>query len=221
MLRLGRERLRRLRRVECSRDAADTTAVTTPDFDEVLAGAVSGDSAAFTTLWRDHQPMLLRYLRVLAGDQADDIAAETWIDVVRRLGSFRGDDAGFRGWLVTIARHKVIDQRRRENRRRERLVADYTGIEPTTAHDGERDVLERLSTEGALRLIATLPADVAEMVSLRVIVGLDVAEVARIVGRRPGTVRVAVHRGLQRLAAQLLTGDVTPGQPPALLGRDD
>jgi RNA polymerase sigma-70 factor (ECF subfamily) len=115
----------------------------------------------------------------------------------------------------------MIDQRRRASRRPERLVADYTGIEPVTTRDGEVLVLERLSTDAALRLIATLPADVAEMVSLRVIVGLDVAEVARIVGRRPGAVRVAVHRGLQRLAGQLLEADVTAARPVALLGRDD
>jgi RNA polymerase sigma-70 factor (ECF subfamily) len=199
--------------------------VTGVEFEQVLASAIAGDSTAFTRLWRDHQPILLRYLRVLAGDQADDIAAETWVDVVRRLGSFRGDEAGFRGWLVTIARHKLIDHRRRESRRPERLVADYTGIEPVTTQDGERILIDQLSTEAALRLIATLPSDVAEMVALRVIADLEVAEVARIVGRRPGTVRVAVHRGLQRLAGQLLTEaaprDVTAARPAALLGRDD
>jgi RNA polymerase sigma-70 factor (ECF subfamily) len=199
--------------------------VTGVEFEQVLASAIAGDSTAFTRLWRDHQAMLLRYLRVLAGDQADDIAAEAWVDVVRRLGSFRGDEAGFRGWLVTIARHKLIDHRRRESRRPARLVADYTGIEPVTTQDGERILIDQLSAEAALRLIATLPSDVAEMVALRVIADLDVAEVARIVGRRPGTVRVAVHRGLQRLAGQLLTGqlprDVTAARPAALLGRDD
>jgi RNA polymerase sigma-70 factor (ECF subfamily) len=195
--------------------------VTSAEFNEVLAGVLAGDTLAFTRLWRGHQPMLLRYLRVLAGDQADDLAAEAWIDVVRHLGSFRGDENGFRGWLVTIARHKMIDQRRRAARRPERLVADYTGIEPVTTQDGEGLLIERLSTDAALRLIATLPADGAEMVSLRVIVGLDVTEVARIVGRRPGAVRVAVHRGLQRLAGQLLDGDVTAARPVALLGRDD
>jgi hypothetical protein len=111
-----------------------------------------------------------------------------------------------------IARHKMIDQPCREARRPRASVA---------TQDVEGIVLAQLSTDAALRLIATLPPEVAEMVSLRVIVGLDVAAVARIVGRRPGTVRVAVHRGLQRLAGQLLAEDVTPARPPALLGRDD
>lgn len=80
---------------------------------------------------------------------------------------------------------------------------------------------ERLSTEHALRLIAELPAEVAEMVALRVLLGLDVAAVAKIVGRRPGAVRVAVHRGLRRLAARLAERDVTLAPLATFQGRDD
>jgi RNA polymerase sigma-70 factor (ECF subfamily) len=63
--------------------------------------------------------------------------------------------------------------------------------------------LEAQSTRAALTLIAELPGDQAEVVALRVLADLDVAEVARIVGKRPGTVRVLAHRGLRRLAARL------------------
>jgi RNA polymerase sigma-70 factor, ECF subfamily len=59
------------------------------------------------------------------------------------------------------------------------------------------------STRAALALVAELPADQAEVVALRVLGGLDVAEVARIVGKRPGTVRVLAHRGLRRLARRV------------------
>ena len=59
-----------------------------------------------------------------------------------------------------------------------------------------------------LRLVAELPTGVAEMVALRVIVGLDVADVARIVGKTPGAVRVALHRGLRTLAGRY--GSNTP-----------
>jgi RNA polymerase sigma-70 factor (ECF subfamily) len=55
-------------------------------------------------------------------------------------------------------------------------------------------------TARALRLVATLPAGQAEMVMLRVVAGLDVADVAELVGKKPGTVRVTVHRALQTLA---------------------
>ena len=64
-------------------------------------------------------------------------------------------------------------------------------------------VLEAHSTRAALALLAELPPDQAEVVVLRVVGGLEVAEVARIVGKRPGAVRVLAHRGLRRLARRL------------------
>jgi RNA polymerase sigma-70 factor (ECF subfamily) len=62
---------------------------------------------------------------------------------------------------------------------------------------------ETLSTEAALRLINTLPPDQAEAVLLRVVVGLDAATAASVLGKRAGAVRVAAHRGLRALARQL------------------
>lgn len=174
------------------------------EFPQVLARAVAGDADAFTRLWRATHPALLRYLRVRAGGRAEDLAAETWLKVVERLPTFRGDEQGFRAWLVTIARHLHVDAVRRAARRPEAPTGEPLLLDAgPVAPDPAEEVLDRLSTEAALRLVATLPAEQAEMVTLRVVVGLDVAQVAALVGRRPGTVRVAVHRGLRRLAAVL------------------
>ena len=74
------------------------------------------------------------------------------------------------------------------------------------ADDPAAAALESLATERALALIAQLPPDQAEVVMLRVVAGLDVARVATIVGKRPGTVRVLGHRGLRRLAELLGSG---------------
>jgi RNA polymerase sigma-70 factor (ECF subfamily) len=63
-------------------------------------------------------------------------------------------------------------------------------------------------------LIATLPRFQAEVILLRVVAGLDTPAVARLVGRSPGAVRVAAHRGLRRLAATLAEAGVTRGSAP-------
>jgi RNA polymerase sigma-70 factor (ECF subfamily) len=60
-----------------------------------------------------------------------------------------------------------------------------------------------MSTQSAIALIGTLPADQAEAVMLRNVSGLPVSVVAEIMGRPPGTVRVLCHRGLRRLARTL------------------
>ena len=83
-------------------------------FPKVLAAAADGDGAAFAILWRDTHPPLLRYLWVAAGDAAEDLASDVWLDVARRLAKFKGGEPEFRGWLFTLARRKVIDKRRHE-----------------------------------------------------------------------------------------------------------
>jgi RNA polymerase sigma-70 factor (ECF subfamily) len=70
--------------------------------------------------------------------------------------------------------------------------------------DPETQALATSETEAALAHIARLPADQAEIVLLRVVGGLTVEEVARIVGKKPGTVRVLQHRALKRLSDDLM-----------------
>jgi RNA polymerase sigma-70 factor (ECF subfamily) len=194
-------------------------------FEAVLRAAAAGDQDAFGQLWRSSHPPLLRYLRVMCGDAADDVASETWLRAIRALDRFSGDESAFRGWLVVIARNHVRDLARRAARRPEDRSPDLTEhlsvVDPT---DTVEAVLERRSTAAALRLVATLPPDQAELVVLRVVVGLDVADVARIVGRSPGAVRVAVHRALRTVADRL--GAPAAGGPVTLptreaLGRRD
>ena len=166
-----------------------------------VAAARAGDEAAFVTLWRALHPPLLRYLTV-RGDQApEDIASETWMHVVTGLAGFEGDVAAFRAWLYTIARHRAIDHGRARSRRPAVPVgepAELPAREVTPS--AEEQVVARDATARALELVATLPAAQAEMVLLRVVAGLEVADVARLVDKKPGAVRVAVHRALQTLA---------------------
>ena len=166
-------------------------------FPAVLADAAGGDSAAFAELWRAAHPPLLRYLRVIAEDAAEDVASETWLKAMRGLPSFVGDEPAFRGWLTVIgAQRRPVTWAgtRRDGRRR--CWPTRNRRVHVTAPDAADQALERLGTERALRLLATLPPAQAEMVALRVIVGLEPAEIALIVGRSAGAVRVAVHRAL-------------------------
>jgi RNA polymerase sigma-70 factor (ECF subfamily) len=172
-------------------------------FAGVLAAAVGGDEQAFARLWRDLHPAVLRYLRVVAPGAAEDVASETWLEVVRGLGRFVGDEVGFRSWVFTIARHRALDDRRRRARRPTVPLPDELAAGWQGADDPAELVVEGLSTRAALAVIAQLPHDQAEVVLLRVVAGLGVEQVARIVGKRPGAVRVLAHRGLRRLAEQL------------------
>jgi RNA polymerase sigma-70 factor, ECF subfamily len=186
-----------------------------------LRRARQGDPDAFRALYRDIQPRLLRYLHALVGDDAEDIAAETWLQVTRDLPRFAGTYDGFRGWTATIARHRALDHRRRTARRPPPLpvpAEDLAGL--PAADDTAQHALDHLATHTALTLIATLPPDQAEAVLLRAVLGLDARTAGVVLGKRAGAVRTAAHRGLTTLARRLedglggLTGDTrTRGTP--------
>lgn len=175
----------------------------------MLAAAQEGSEAAFSRLWRDGNPALLRYLRVIAPEAAEDVAADTWLQVVRGLPGFRGDEQGWRAWLFTTARRRVIDQARRRSRRPERPLEQALPSQFPVSPDAADLALQHLDTRSAVALVAQLPAHQAEVILLRVVAGLDTETVARLVARTPGAVRVAAHRGLRRLAEILAEAGVT------------
>ena len=169
----------------------------------VLDAAAAGDEAAFRVLWRDLQPGLLRYLDALAPGAGEDLASETWLRVVDGLARFSGDERAFRAWVFTVARHRAVDRWRRRTRRHDELVPLEALADLPALDDPAEAALDAISTRAAVALLATLPRDQAEVVLLRVVAGLDVAQVAAITGKRPGTVRVLAHRALRRLAQRL------------------
>lgn len=173
------------------------------EFSSTLLAAQAGAEWAIAVLYQANQPRLLRYLRAQAGQDAEDIASDTWLDAARNLPAFTGDEDAFRGWLFTIARRRLIDHRRREQRH---PSTPTSGDRPLAAvsPSAEADALAgRLGDEAARRIVASLPDDQAEIVLLRVVAGLDVDQVAAMTGRRPGTVRVLQHRALRRLARRI------------------
>ena len=173
-------------------------------FADTLERARAGDEAAFTLLFRDLQPALIRYLRVMTRSAAEDLASETWFDVVKGLDRFSGDEVGFRSWIFTIARRRQIDALRSMARRPVAVTTEEADSPVPGPDDGVVLAAEENSAlESALRTIARLPRAQAEVVMLRAVAGLSVAEVARVVGRRPGAVRILAHRGLRRLADEL------------------
>jgi RNA polymerase sigma-70 factor (ECF subfamily) len=166
-----------------------------------VQAAQDGDEAAFREVYRAVHPRLLGYVRTLVGEaDAEDVASESWLQITRDLGRFSGDADRFRGWAARIARNRALDHIRMRGRRPV-SGGDENELLDTPAHsDTEGEALAALGTGRTLRLIATLPQDQAEAVVLRVVVGLDAKSTAKVLGKRPGAVRTAAHRGLRRLA---------------------
>ena len=80
-----------------------------------MRAAKKGNEDAFASIWREFHPGLLRYLKVKAAPDAEDLAADIWHRVIRALPAFEGDEDGFRGWLFTSARNRITDWYRRSS----------------------------------------------------------------------------------------------------------
>lgn len=169
----------------------------------VLA-AQDGDETAFRTVYRSVHPRLLGYVRTLVGDpDAEDVTSEAWLQIARDIDRFTGDADRFRGWAARIARNRALDHIRMRGRR-PAVGGDESELTgKPAASDTAVEAMESLATRNALSLIAQLPQDQAEAVVLRVVVGLDAKTAAHTLGKRPGAVRTAAHRGLKRLAELL------------------
>jgi RNA polymerase sigma factor (sigma-70 family) len=172
--------------------------------DELVDRARAGDEWAFGELYRLLQPGLLGFLRALAPDAAEDLAAEAWVQVAGRLAAFPGDGEGFRRLLYTVARRRAVDHHRARSRRRTDPV-DATALADLVAPDDPAGTVVALDAGRAAvdRIVALLPRAQAEVVVLRVVSGLSIPEVADVVGRSPAAVSVLLSRALQRLADRL------------------
>ncbi len=187
------------------------------EFAPVLAAAQAGDDWAVARIYRSLQPAVLAYLRVREPNEAEDIAAQTWLEVARALATFSGTEQNFRAFVFTIARRRLLNARRSRARRRTDLFdgADLVAM----IHEGDdlvEQVAARVDGPSAIhRITELLRPDQAEVVLLRVVAGLTVEEVAAIVGKRAVTIRVIQHRALEKLRKEL-DRSVTPPTSPGM-----
>jgi RNA polymerase sigma-70 factor, ECF subfamily len=176
-------------------------------FQRTLEAARAGAGGALADLYRELHPRVLRYLRVMEPDEYEDLAADVWLETSDALQRFEGDETALRALAFTIARRRVLDLRRRRGRRATRPVPSEQLV--AVAGDVEDEAMASLSTDAALRWIARLPPDQAQVLLLRVLADLPVSEVAAILDKRPGAVRALQHRAIRSLARQTSREAVT------------
>ncbi|MFC4056188.1 RNA polymerase sigma factor [Actinomadura syzygii] len=185
-----------------------------------LRAAQRGDQDAFRKLYRAVQPRLLRYLRVLVGEAAGQVAAQTWREITHDLSDFRGDFQRFRGWVAVIGRSRALDH----------LSGRGSTAPPQTSPERVMDdgqMAEPRSVNAAIALIAGLPTDQGEAVLLRVVMGLDTRQAAEILGRTAEALQRSAYLGLLNLADRLEDSDASlrmedkPGAAALHRSRDD
>lgn len=168
-----------------------------------LERARRGDRDAWAEIYRWLSPQVLGYLRARGAAEPEDLLGEVFVQAVRDLKSFSGSERDFRAWIFSIAHHRLIDEARRGARRPVDPVPTEELPTRTETGDAEAEAMARISVGEVTRLLATLSDDQRSVLLLRVLGGLTVPEVARVVGKRPGAVKQLQRRGLARLRREL------------------
>jgi RNA polymerase sigma factor (sigma-70 family) len=174
------------------------------DFDTVLLAARTGSDWAWSSLYREYSPALLRYLRAGGAADPEDVLGEVFVKVVLKLCAFHGCESEFKAWIFTIARHRLIDEARR--RRPFRWPASHDlgpGAEPGA--DPSRLIADREVT----RVLDHVTPEQRDVLFLRVLAGLSVEETAQVLGKTSGSVKRLQARGLRSLRQKILRGAVS------------
>lgn len=165
--------------------------------------ARSGDPDAWESLYRRVYPRLFTFARrrLATEEQAEEVVSETMVRAMAKIAAYQPGAAGIDGWLFGIARNIVLETYRAGSRQtatdpHHLTSASGDAPDPVTvvlAHE------ERSRMAEAFARLSTSDQDVLE---LRVILGLDSEQVAEMTDRRPGAVRTAQSRALQRLRVE-------------------
>lgn len=179
-------------------------------FPDVLEAARKGAEWSFEALYRDLAPAVLGYLRGQGAAEPEDLASEVFVGVVRNIRSFEGDERSFRTWVFSIAHRRLVDERRRLSRRREEAIdPERFAAIPQSLRPGVEDEVLGGLRDDVIEALSALRPDQRAVFLLRVLADLSVADVARVLGKSQGAVKMLQRRALQALGRRIEREDVT------------
>jgi RNA polymerase sigma-70 factor (ECF subfamily) len=176
---------------------------------DVVAAARRGEPGALETLYETYVARVSGYVRGLGVPDPEDTVSEVFVSVVRGLHRFRGDEADFRRWLFTIAHRRVVDARRAQSRRPEQPTDPTRLPDVEATGDAYEDVNTRVAATPTTRALDDLTPDQREVILLRVIADLSVADAAEILGKKPGAIKTLQRRALASLRRLLILAAVS------------
>ncbi|MGH8916213.1 MAG: RNA polymerase sigma factor [Acidimicrobiia bacterium] len=167
---------------------------------QLIDRARAGDGEAWSQIVSELGPRVQGYARGRGVVDAEDVMQDVFTAAARRIGDFDGEWRAFRSWIFSIAYRQIVNRYRNPSRNETALpefVVDHRRSEPD-----EIVVLQETASDAvaALDVLNDVERDV---ILLRVVAGLDTAEVAQAVVKTPGNVRVIQSRALEKVRAEL------------------
>jgi RNA polymerase sigma factor (sigma-70 family) len=173
--------------------------MTDETFGPLLEAARSGAEWAWAELYRELAGPVTGYLASRGSPEPEDVTSEVFLQVARHVNSFSGDLSQFRSWVFVIAHRRLLDERRKLGRR-PRMVEIELEI---PAGDVEVEALEKLTTARLRDTFEQLSEGQRDVLALRIIAGLTLAETAEVVGKKVGAVKAIQRRAIESLRAKL------------------
>lgn len=177
--------------------------------DHLLDRACQGESEALSLLYRHFLPGIFGYIaaRVPQRVLAEDLTSEVFLKMVEGISQFRArDEASFTAWLLQIARMTVAGYYRKQENRPVLLPLEPAGGEEelavSTNHpesNPARYAEARDDWRQTVQAINALTEDQRQVLVGRLILGYDIATVARIVGKKPNAIKALQFRALNSL----------------------
>jgi RNA polymerase sigma-70 factor (ECF subfamily) len=196
--------------MDARRDGDAQRSTAGPAFGRILQQAKRGEEAALERLYRDLAPSVLGYLRGQGAAEPEDLTSDVFVGMVRGLPRFEGNERGLRAWVFTIAHRRLLDERRRSIRRPFVLVDPHRMPSlPGPRGDTEEEAVSRLNGHRALGTLRSLTPEQRDVLLLRVIADLSVAQTAELLGKEEGAVKALQRRALARLARDHSTAPVS------------
>lgn len=172
------------------------------DYKKFVKKAVAGDKEAFGRLYQIFLDRIYRFTYYLTRDEfaAEDITQNTFLKAWNNLPNFSTDRGTFQSYLFTIARNLVIDAQRKK---KEYSLEEGYGADAETGENLEEKVWKDEAMQRVHEAIADLDEFDRQIVILRFFEEMHFDEMAEILGKEPGTIRVKIHRIMEKLRNKL------------------
>ncbi|PIR86759.1 MAG: RNA polymerase subunit sigma-24 [Candidatus Harrisonbacteria bacterium CG10_big_fil_rev_8_21_14_0_10_49_15] len=181
------------------------------DEQELIQAAQHGDDQAFGRLYDHYIKAIYRFIAVKVGskEQAEDLTHEVFLRAWQKLPSFKSRGFPFSSWLYRIARNRVIDHYRTQKSHLnvDDLVGQMEEEFLKVSSDQRQQLDLKLDLEKVMSALEQLTPDQREVMELRFIEDLSPKEIAEVIGKREGTVRILQHRATKKLQELLAEDD--------------
>ena len=182
----------------------DSSAVTDAS---IVDAARAGAEWAWDRIYRNLAPEVRGFLMARGAKDPDGLLGEVFLQTARGIGDFEGGERDLRAWVFTIARRRLIDERRWWKRRDHGSLDEVGDLASSSDVEDEGTAATRQAE--LLAVLDVLTPDQREVMLLRILGGLKLTEIAEVVGKRVNAVKRLQHRAAARLREAIERGDVT------------